>query len=124
MMRKPVRVSLRNLFLFLQNMSFAFSEVMLEMRILSRHEGRTRGRHDTRGGDAVGVSGRSVISLRGRTYQIRTVKSCGPGIPTLMPSWRRCLRIAPATVAKSPAHRGEHEAAVKTIARGRPGVLG
>jgi hypothetical protein len=37
-----------------------------------------------------------------------TAKSCGPGIPTLMPSWRRCLRIAPATVANKPGHRGDH----------------
>jgi hypothetical protein len=30
-------------------------------RILPHREGRTRGRHDMRGGDAVAVSGRSVI---------------------------------------------------------------
>ena len=28
------------------------------------------------------------------------------------------------TVAKKPGHRGEHEAAVKTIARGMPGCSG
>jgi hypothetical protein len=44
-------------------------------------------------------------------------------------SWRRdpgvklAGSIPPATVAKEAAHRGEHEAAVKTIARGKPGCL-
>jgi hypothetical protein len=32
--------------------------------------------------------------------------------------------IPPMTVAKEPGHRGEHEAAVKTIARGMPGDSG
>jgi hypothetical protein len=41
-------------------------------------------------------------------------------------SWRRdpgvklARSIALTTVAKQAAHRGEHEAAVKTIARGKP----
>jgi len=29
---------------------------------------------------------------------LRTAKACGPGTPRLVPSWRRCLRIAPMTV--------------------------
>jgi hypothetical protein len=38
---------------------------------------------------------------------MRTAKSCGPGIPTLVSSLRM---IEPqATVAKEPGHRGEHE---------------
>src|SRR5665213_325321 len=41
---------------------------------------------------------------------MRTAKSCGSGTPTLVSSLREG---AQATVAKSPAHRGEHEAAVQ-----------
>jgi hypothetical protein len=45
-------------------------------------------------------------------------------------SWRRdpgvklARSIAPATVARKAAHRGEHEGSRKTIARGKPGCLG
>ena len=45
-------------------------------------------------------------------------------------SWRRdpgvklCGKSHIATVAKEAAHRGEHEAAVKTIARGKPVSFG
>ena len=45
-------------------------------------------------------------------------------------SWRRdpgvklCGKSHMATVAKEAAHRGEHEAAVKTIARGKPVSFG
>jgi hypothetical protein len=35
-----------------------------------------------------------------------TEKSCGPGAPTLVSSWRN---FPPATVANKPGHRGEHE---------------
>jgi hypothetical protein len=45
-------------------------------------------------------------------------------------SWRRdpgvklAQNIAPATVARKAAHRGEHEGIRKTIARGKPGSFG
>jgi hypothetical protein len=39
----------------------------------------------------------------------RTAKSCGPDIPTLISSGRRCFRITLAMVTKSPAHQGERE---------------
>src|SRR4029077_7443325 len=35
-----------------------------------------------------GRDGVSAQSLCGRLISLRTAKSCGPGIPTLMPSWR------------------------------------
>jgi len=54
----------------------------------------------------------------------RTAKSCGPDAPTLASSWRRCFRIALATVARKPGHRGERDISCKTIARGMPGVSG
>ena len=49
----------------------------------------------------------------------RTAKSCGPDTPTLVSSWRKQFRRR--RWLSSPAHRGEHEAAVKTIAQGRSG---
>ncbi|MGC2082397.1 MAG: hypothetical protein WA702_03445 [Bradyrhizobium sp.] len=53
---------------------------------------------------------------------IRTVKSYGPGIPVLMP---RAMRFALSRYGgKKAGPRGEYEAAVKTIAQGRPGMLG
>jgi hypothetical protein len=55
---------------------------------------------------------------------MRTAKSCGPDIPTLISSRQQCLRIAPATVTKKPVRRGEHEGNRKTIARGMPGASG
>jgi hypothetical protein len=45
-------------------------------------------------------------------------------------SWRRdpgvklAGGVPPATVAKRPLHRGEHEGNRNTIARGKPGCLG
>jgi hypothetical protein len=49
----------------------------------------------------------------------RTAKSCGPDASMPASRWRRCLRIALATVATKPDHRGEYEAAVKTIRAGK-----
>jgi hypothetical protein len=46
------------------------------------------------------------------------MKSCGPGIPMLMPSCLEMIRAA--TVAKQPVHRGDHDINVKTVARGMP----
>ena len=54
--------------------------------------------------DGTDADGKAVWSWRPDAG----VKSCG--------SFRK------ATVARKPGHRGEHEAAVKTIAQGRPGV--
>ena len=45
----------------------------------------------------------------------RTAKSCGPGAATLASSLRSDLQV---TVAKEPAHRGEHEVSRKAIAQG------
>src|SRR5579871_725392 len=53
--------------------------------------------------------------------KLRTAKSCGPDLSTLRSTWRRCERITPGTVTKQPDHRGEHEAAVKTVAQETPG---
>jgi len=49
-------------------------------------EGRMRYRHDTWGGDAMDADGTS--DERGLS---RTVKSRGPGLPTLRSSWRWCF---------------------------------
>jgi hypothetical protein len=59
-----------------------------------------------------------------RAVRSRTAKSCGSGAPTLTPSWRRCLSIAPMTGARKPGPREEHEGNRKTIARGMPGETG
>src|SRR5262245_34545940 len=48
-----------------------------------QEEGRTRDRHDTRGGTAVDAD-----ALQRRTAFLRTAKSCGPGAPTLALSSR------------------------------------
>jgi hypothetical protein len=56
----------------------------------------------------------------GRAARKRTVKPCGPDPPTLVSSSAR--RIAERWWLKSPAHQGEHGAAVNTIAQGMPDV--
>src|SRR4051812_45569865 len=53
-------------------------------------EGVLRGRHGRRVRDAVGVSGRSAGFSCGRTIGA-TMKSCGSGIPELMPSFAMML---------------------------------
>ena len=50
----------------------------------------------------------------------RTAKSCGPDSPTLESSLS--MMIGRRWWLTSPAHQGEREAAVKTIAQGMPGV--
>src|SRR5436305_13401478 len=52
--------------------------------------------------------------------QERTAKSCGPGAATLALSLRSDLHV---TVAKKPAHRGEHEVSRKAIAQGMSDCL-
>jgi hypothetical protein len=63
-----------------------------------------------------------AMSERTKTLR-RTVKSCGPGIPTLMPSLRWRSRVAQVTVAKKPGAPGRSRISRKTIARGRPDDL-
>jgi hypothetical protein len=58
--------------------------------------------------------------MRRRVGRKRTAKSCGPGLPTLRSS--SAGRFAGRRRLTSPALRGEHEAAVKTIAQGMPDV--
>jgi len=53
---------------------------------------------------------------------LRTAKPCGPDAPTLAFKSVMMLRITPATVARKPGHRGEHEISRKTIAQEMPGV--
>jgi hypothetical protein len=97
---------------------FCFSEIPNQTYIIpipSRHEGRFAIVTNVRRG----CGGRGGCA--GRARPRRTVKSCGPGSPTLESSSRQGAR---ATVANKPGHRGEYEAAVKTIARGMPGDSG
>ena len=53
-----------------------------------------------------GRDGTSAQALRGRVMLSRTEKSCGPGIPTLMPSRRD---VSPMTGARQPGPRGDRE---------------
>src|ERR1700731_3916041 len=64
------------------------------------HRGAARDRHE-RGAGCGGRGGRFD-----ECAGLRTAKSCGPDAPTLASSWRSNL---PATVAKKPGHRGDHE---------------
>src|SRR5664279_1740004 len=77
-----------------------------------------RDRHGRWVRDAVDAGGALTKALI-----LRTAKSCGPDAPTLASSSRGASFLG-ATVANKPGHRGEREAAVKTIARGMPGVSG
>ncbi len=79
-----------------------FQKSCMTPPILPHREGRTRGRHDMRGGDAVAVSGRSVTSVMPTNDVDADVKSCGPGLPVLRPSGRCPLRGAQATGARTP----------------------
>ena len=56
-----------------------------------------------------------------RTAPARTAKSCGPDTPSLVS--RLAGNIPQDSGGYMPGHRGEHEAAVKTIAQGRPDCL-
>jgi hypothetical protein len=73
--------------------------------------GTIRGRHVSLARDAMDAARRQTCDV------MRTAKSCGPDPPMLGSSR---ATICAATVASKPAHRGEHEAAVNTIARGMP----
>src|SRR5689334_4710320 len=56
----------------------------------SPRRGVARDRHDTRGGDVVDVKPRSMLAHADERC-VTDVKSCGPGIPVLMP---RATRVA------------------------------
>jgi len=62
------------------------------------------------------------ILLHRRLMSLRTAKSCGPGIPTLMPSLRGA-RVAQVTVAKKPGAPGRARISRNTIAQGMPDDL-
>src|SRR5437764_1221076 len=80
---------------------------------LAPTRGAYHDRHDTWG---AGCGGRFCSGAQARTNERkRTAKSCGPGAATLASSLRSDLQV---TVAKEPAHRGEHEVSRKTIAQG------
>jgi hypothetical protein len=50
----------------------------------------------------------------------RTAKSCGPDTPTLVSSWRRCLRVTPMMVAIKPGSPGRaRRKPLKPFARGK-----
>ena len=68
----------------------------------------------------VGSGQRWTPSVADERHARRTVKSCGPGPPTLGSSLAKTFGRA--TGANKPAPRGEREAAVKTIAQGVPAV--
>ena len=97
---------------FLKKISLSFfQKSCFHGAVPPRHEGRiaivtTRG---------VGCDGRDCISRR--LVLLRTVKSCGRGIPTLMPSATRVSCVVAIRWPKSPAHRREHEAAVTPLRR-------
>ena len=80
-------------------------------------QGAARDRH----GRGAGCDGRGCAADERRVK--RTAKSCGPDAPTLASSPQEA-KLLRAMVAKKPGHQGEHEAAVKTIAQGRPGCSG
>src|SRR5436190_24251000 len=83
---------------------------------LAPTRGAYHDRHDTWGAGCGGRFGvRRERSRRTKTPG-RTAKSCGPGAATLALS--RWESVLPATVAKEPAHRGEHEVSRKAIAQG------
>src|SRR5213080_2334486 len=62
----------------------------------------------------------ACFSRRTKTPR-RTAKSCGPGAAMLALSLWSNSQV---TVAKKPAHRGEHEVSRKAIAWGKPGCFG
>jgi hypothetical protein len=95
---------------------FTFTPILaLPKRGVSRTS-RTLGRN------AMGVSLLQRDLIMRTNNNARTVKSCGPDTPTLVSRAMRLWRVVAIRWPTSPVHRGEHEAAVKAIARGRPDV--
>jgi len=52
----------------------------------------------------------------------RTAKSCGPDIPTLISSWRRCFASRQWRRQQSPVSGASTKETVKTIVQGKPDV--
>jgi hypothetical protein len=92
-----------------------FRKSWLSMPSRLIEEGRTR-RHDTRGGVAV-----AAIRCAGRAQSVRTAKSCGPGIPVLMPSVAKMIARRRGQSSRSP---GRVRISRQTIAQGRSGCTG
>src|SRR5713226_1209781 len=82
--------------------------------------GAFRDRHDALGRNVMDALASGVFLRRTKTPK-RTAKSCGPGAAMLALSLWSNSQV---TVAKKPAHRGEHEVSRKPIARGKPGCFG
>jgi hypothetical protein len=99
-----------------------FRKSCLIVYIPRSSRGTLRDRHGTLGTGGGGCRMPQRGETRADERQLADVKSCGPGAPMLALS--RQVMILLMTVANKPAHRGEHEASVKTIARGMPGCLG
>jgi hypothetical protein len=75
---------------------------MLMSRHLPLAGGAVRGRHGRRAVDAMAAQ----RILRRRTLASRTVKSRGPGIPTLMPPRWRAQSASSCTVTRKPGAPG------------------
>jgi hypothetical protein len=102
---------------FRKNILFRSSvETALSIRYPASSEGRFAIVTD------VGRGMRWTLCAVRRTARKRTAKSCGPDAPTLASSWRRSLRWR--RWQTSPVTGESAKEAVKTIARGMPGVSG
>jgi len=88
--------------------------------ILAPSRSSRRGARD-RHGRGAGCGGRGCADNERR--MTRTAKSCGPDTSTPVSSSREASFLG-ATVTRKPDHRGELEAAVKTIACGNVGCSG
>ncbi|MGJ5179931.1 DUF3658 domain-containing protein [Bradyrhizobium oligotrophicum] len=71
----------------LKDLCFFFTEIMLLSTRPTPARGAYRDRHETRGGDAVGARCRSMAFGSADERLGRTVKSHGPGLPTLRLRW-------------------------------------
>jgi len=97
--------------------SFVFTEIMIicRIRLMKRDVSRSSRHVEAGSGGRIGLQ----RGLSARTNKsMRTVKSCGPGLPVLRPIWRRYANDG----GKNAGPQGEHEAAVKAIAQGRPDI--
>jgi hypothetical protein len=88
-----------------------------------RHPGPARGAYALSSRNV----GRETMDARralDESALMRTAKSCGSDIPTLISSWRRCFRIALMTGARKPGPREEPEGNRNTIVQGMPECFG